>query len=62
MQKDRNARSSAKPLQILERSIFSDRMVFVRAMHEAGFLGDLELSIYDSWFSMQIGQDRALTA
>lgn len=61
MQKDRNARSSAKPLQILERSIFSDRMVFVRAMHEAGFLGDLELSIYDSWFSMQIGQDRALT-
>jgi hypothetical protein len=50
-----------KPLQILERSIFSDRMVFVRAMHEAGFLGDLELSIYDSWFSMQIGQDRALT-
>jgi deoxyadenosine/deoxycytidine kinase len=61
MQKDRNARSSVKPLQILERSIFSDRMVFVRAMHEAGFLGDLELSIYDSWFSMQIGQDRALT-
>jgi deoxyadenosine/deoxycytidine kinase len=61
MQKDRDARSSAKPLQILERSIFSDRMVFVRAMHEAGFLGDLELSIYDSWFSMQIGQDRALT-
>ena len=61
MQKDRNARSSNKPLQILERSIFSDRMVFVRAMHEAGFLGDLELSIYDSWFSMQIGQDRALT-
>jgi deoxyadenosine/deoxycytidine kinase len=61
MQKDRKARSSSKPLQILERSIFSDRMVFVRAMHEAGFLGDLELSIYDSWFSMQIGQDRALT-
>ena len=61
MQKDRNARSSVKPLQILERSIFSDRMVFVRAMHEAGFLGDLELSISDSWFSMQIGQDRALT-
>lgn len=61
MQKDRKARSSNKPLQILERSIFSDRMVFVRAMHEAGFLGDLELSIYDSWFSMQIGQDRALT-
>jgi len=61
MEKDRAARASAKPLHVLERSIFSDRMVFVRAMHDAGFMGDLELSVYDSWFSMEIGQDRELT-
>ena len=60
MQKDRLARSSSKPIRVLERSIFSDRMVFVRAMHEAGYLGDLELSVYDSWFSMEIEQDRGL--
>jgi deoxyadenosine/deoxycytidine kinase len=50
MQKDRLSRSSSKPLKVLERSIFSDRMVFVRAMHEAGFIQDLELSVYDSWY------------
>ncbi len=61
MEKDRKARSSLKPLRVLERSIFSDRLVFVRAMHEAGFMGDLELRLYDSWFSMEIAQDQALT-
>jgi len=61
MQKDREARASSKPLRVLERSIFSDRMVFVRAMHDAGFMGDLELSVYDSWFSMEIAQDNELT-
>lgn len=61
MEKDRKARASLKPLRVLERSIFSDRLVFVRAMHEAGFMGDLELRLYDSWFSMEIGQDQELT-
>ncbi|KAK2078368.1 hypothetical protein QBZ16_003208 [Prototheca wickerhamii] len=54
------ARTGQKPLRVLERSIFSDRMVFVRAMHESGFMQDLEVSVYDS-FNMEIGQDRALT-
>lgn len=36
-------------LRLLERSVFSDRMVFVRAVHEANWLSDMELSIYDSW-------------
>jgi len=26
-------------------------MVFVRAVHEAQWMSDLELSVYDSWFS-----------
>ncbi len=39
----------APPLRLLERSVFSDRMVFVRAVHESQWLSDMELSIYDSW-------------
>ena len=39
----------AAPLRLLERSVFSDRMVFVRAVHEAKWLSPMELSIYDSW-------------
>lgn len=60
MAKDRESRSSTKRMRVLERSIFSDRMVFVRAMHEAGHMGDLELSVYDSWFNMEIQQDSQL--
>ena len=37
-------------MRLLERSVFSDRMVFVRAVHEAQYMSDLELSVYDSWF------------
>ena len=37
-------------MRLLERSVFSDRMVFVRAVHEANWMSDLELSVYDSWF------------
>ncbi|CAD6220454.1 unnamed protein product [Miscanthus lutarioriparius] len=39
-----------KPLRLVERSIFSDRMVFARAVREANWLNGMELSIYDSWF------------
>ncbi|KAM0939988.1 putative deoxycytidine kinase [Dioscorea sansibarensis] len=47
------ARESAdgiKPLRLMERSVFSDRMVFVRAVHEAKWMNEMEVSIYDSWF------------
>lgn len=43
-----------KSLRLLERSVFSDRMVFVRAVHEAKCMSDVELSIYDSWFSPMV--------
>ena len=57
---DRTTRGGGKPLRVLERSIFSDRMVFVRAMHEIGHLSDLELGVYDSWFSMELNYDQQL--
>lgn len=40
-----------KPVRVMERSVFSDRMVFVRAVRESGWMGDVELAVYDSWFN-----------
>lgn len=45
----KDSEDCAAPLRLLERSVFSDRMVFVRAVHEAKWLSEMELSIYDSW-------------
>ncbi|WZY78291.1 hypothetical protein YC2023_024675 [Brassica napus] len=42
--------SGVKPLRLMERSVFSDRMVFVRAVHEAKWMNEMEISIYDCWF------------
>uniref|UniRef100_A0A7N0TQW6 Deoxynucleoside kinase domain-containing protein n=1 Tax=Kalanchoe fedtschenkoi TaxID=63787 RepID=A0A7N0TQW6_KALFE len=47
---ERESSSSVKPLRLMERSVFSDRMVFVRAVHEAKWMNEMEISIYDSWF------------
>ncbi len=46
---ERETQLGARPFRLLERSVFSDRMVFVRAVHEAKWMSDLELNIYDSW-------------
>eukprot|EP00798_Chlamydomonas_sp_ICE-L_P016791 gene16791-23068_t len=47
---ERDSYMSSGMCRLLERSVFSDRMVFVRAVHSAKFMNDTELSIYDSWF------------
>ena len=49
--KARESEDSGAALRLLERSVFSDRMVFVRAAHEAKWLSDMELSIYESWYA-----------
>lgn len=41
-------------LRLLERSVFSDRMVFVKAVHESNYMSDLELSVYNSWFDPMV--------
>lgn len=38
-------------LRLIERSVFCDRMVFVKAVHALEQLSDLELKVYDSWFN-----------
>ncbi|AQK93615.1 Deoxycytidine kinase [Zea mays] len=47
---ERESQAGIKPLRLMERSVFSDRMVFVRAVHEANWMNEMEISIYDSWF------------
>lgn len=47
---ERESSAGIKPLRLMERSVFSDRMVFVRAVHEAKYMNEMEISIYDSWF------------
>ena len=47
---ERDTYNTATVCRALERSVFSDRMVFVRAVHAAKFMSDTELAIYDSWF------------
>ncbi|KAL6897304.1 hypothetical protein ACP4OV_007000 [Aristida adscensionis] len=50
LMQEKESSQGIKPLRLMERSIFSDRMVFVRAVHEASWMNGMELSIYDSWF------------
>nr|CAD1818127.1 unnamed protein product [Ananas comosus var. bracteatus] len=47
---ERESAGGVKPLRLMERSVFSDRMVFVRAVYEANWMNEMEISIYDSWF------------
>lgn len=47
---EKESSGGVKPLRLMERSVFSDRMVFVRAVHEAKWMNEMEISIYDSWF------------
>ncbi|KAI8550568.1 hypothetical protein RHMOL_Rhmol06G0117200 [Rhododendron molle] len=51
---ERESSGGIKPLRLMERSVFSDRMVFVRAVHEANWMSEMEISIYDSWFNPAI--------
>lgn len=46
---ERETQLGERPFRLLERSVFSDRMVFVRTVHEKQWMSDLELNIYDSW-------------
>ncbi len=45
------ARGNTRPLQILERSVFSDRYCFAKNAYELGFLEPLEWQLYKEWFN-----------
>lgn len=50
LMQEKESSGGIKPLRLMERSVFSDRMVFVRSVHEAKWMSEMEISIYDSWF------------
>lgn len=41
-------------MRLLERSVLSDRMVFVRASRAAGWMSQLEMDAYDYWFEPMV--------
>ena len=41
-----------QPYRLLERSIFCDRMVFVESLKDSKIMSEMELSIYNSWYSI----------
>jgi deoxyadenosine/deoxycytidine kinase len=43
-----NLGQAAKPLRLLERSVFSDRNVFVKNSHKAKHFSDMQLDMYHS--------------
>ena len=45
----------------MERSVFSDKMVFVESVHEKGWMSDLEFSLFNSWYEPMV-QVRAKSA
>ena len=45
-----------RPFRLMERSVFSDQMIFVRAVHESKFMTDLELNLFRSWFDPVVSQ------
>lgn len=54
-QRSRAAPEAGPPLmRLLERSVLSDRMVFVRASRAAGWMSQLEMDAYDYWFEPMV--------
>ena len=52
LSQEQGARDCAgKPLQILERSVFSDRYCFAKNCYELGFMNNLEWKLYQEWFA-----------
>lgn len=45
-----DSRDASIPLRIMERSVFSDKMVFVESVHEKGWMSDMELSLFNAWY------------
>ncbi|KAI8468469.1 MAG: P-loop containing nucleoside triphosphate hydrolase protein [Monoraphidium minutum] len=60
MMQERHSAGTPRPVRLMERSIFSDRMVFVRAVRESGWMGDVELAVYDSWFNPMLASSPSL--
>ena len=50
------ARSNSQPLQVLERSVYSDRYCFTKTCFERGLMKPLEWELYQEWFEWLVEQ------
>ena len=46
-----HTKSNERPLQVLERSVFSDRYCFAKNCFEMGLMSSLEWKLYQEWFT-----------
>lgn len=51
MAQEAHAKVNTCGIQVLERSVFSDRYCFAKNAHEQGFISALEWKLYQEWFS-----------
>jgi deoxyadenosine/deoxycytidine kinase len=49
------AKRSEYPIQVLERSVFSDRYCFAKNCYELGYMNALEWKLYQEWFTWLVG-------
>ncbi len=54
MEQEEHARRNSYSVQILERSVFSDRYCFAKNSYEIGCMNALEWQLYQEWFSWLI--------
>lgn len=60
VEQEKNSRATNKEFRLLERSVFSDRMVFVRTIYESKWIDDKQLAVYDRGFSLFVDGERHL--
>lgn len=53
---EEHARVNDKPMQVLERSVYSDRYCFAQNCFELGYINKLEWELYCDWFSWLVEQ------
>lgn len=53
---EEHARINDKPLQVLERSVYSDRYCFAQNCFELGYMNKLEWELYQDWFNWLVEQ------
>jgi deoxyadenosine/deoxycytidine kinase len=56
LEQERHARAQNHPMQILERSVFSDRYCFAQNCYEQGAMSSLEWNMYQDWFSWLVDE------
>ncbi len=56
LEQSKKAVDNCQGIQILERSVFSDRYCFAQNAYEAGLMSSLEWALYKEWFNWLVDQ------